>query len=263
MTEPVKKILAPGELPISLWHMIKNRRNPNAYYSPGVDRFFAVDNYDPYTANEIAQILSSKVPGIGVCVLNLDDPFLTNADCHKYTLKNKNIFFNGASILFARQFPALRKMASPLVTYVSEDLPLDYQDSERRAAFNELKEYAQYVIKAWHSAKLCDLHFNFMPMDDYTSAYYKDLIPEDFMVPADNTNTGVIETGLTKEIRKILYFSESVQEVKDNICNMWLENNVPLTANWRAMYYRLIGEEVPPVLASSEADVSRYSGYIL
>lgn len=252
-----------GELPISLWHMSRYRKNPNAYYSPGVDRFFAVDNFDPYTANEIAQILSSKVPGIGVCVLNLNDPVLTKDDCHKYTLKTKNIFFNGASILFARQFPALRKMAAPSAVYAGDDLPVDYQDQERSTAFFELKEYAQFVIDTWHAAKLCEMHFNFMPMDDYASAFYKGLIPEEMIVPVDNTNTGAIETGLTKEIRKILYFSNTVQEAKDSICKMWLENNVPLTANWRAMFYRLTGEPVPDELASSEVDITRYSGYIL
>lgn len=263
MTTPATRQLAPGELPISLWHMIKNRRNPNAYYSPGVDRFFAVDNYDPYTANEIAQILSSKIPGIGVCVFGVNDPFLTNGDCYKYTLKNKNIFFNGASILFARQFPAMRKLQTSQVVYAGEELPLDYQDPERAAAFDELRNYAQYVIKAWHAAKLCDLHLNFMPMESYAYSYYQGLIPNSFTVPVDNTNTGVVETGITNEIRKILYYSESLEEAKSNIQQMWLENNVPLTASWRGMFYRLIGEEVPAELVDSEADISRYSGYIL
>ena len=249
--------------PISHWHMTKHRRNSNAYFSPGVDRFFAVDDFDPYTAYEIGQILSSKVPGIGIAVLKVDDAVMSPESCHHYTMKIKNPFFNGAGILFARQFPALRKMAEPNAIFAGEALPLDYQDQERSTAFFELKEYAQYVIKAWHAAKLCEIHFNFMPMADYAIAYYDGMIPEDFTLPVDNSNTGVIETGLTKEIRKILYFSDSITEARESICNMWLQNNVPLTANWRAMFYRLIVEEVPDVLKSSTPDITRYSGYIL
>lgn len=263
MTQPTNSRQSPEETPISHWHMTKHRHNPNTYFSPGVDRFFAVDNYDPYTAYEIGQILSSKVPGIGIAVLRANDVMMTNTNCHHYSMKVKNPFFNGAGILFARQFPALRKMQEPNVIFVDGQLPLDYQNAERSQAFFDLKEYAQYVIKAWHAAKLCEIHFNFMPMHDYADAFYQGLLPENFTLPVDNSNTGVIETGLTKEIRKILYYSESLQEAKDSICNMWLQNNVPLTANWRAMFYRLISEEVPAVLKDSTPDITRYSGYIL
>ncbi len=250
------------ESPVGWWHMNRVKRNANAFYSPGVDRFFAVDSFDPYTANEIAQILSSKVPGIGVCILHKDDPLLNWDNCHEYTLINKNIFFNGASILFARQWPALRKMKDPSLKH-EPIMPLDYQDPERRAAFDELKEYSKLVIRAWHVAKLTEMHFNFMPLDDYASAFYYGVIPEDMIVPVDNTNTGNIETGLTKEIRRILYYSESVKEGLDSIENMWLQNNTPLTVNWRAMFYRLMELPVPESLASGEVDYSRYSGYIL
>ena len=247
----------------SYYHMnaFKRRSNANCYYSPGVDRFFAVDSLDPYTALEVAQLLSGKMPGIAVCVLGVNDAFMTNENCHEYTLQEKQVFALGASILFSRQIPAIRRFADNSVRHVGPTMPADYDNNENYEVFMKFKEYAQFVIQAWHSAKTCDMQFNFMPMEQYANDFF-DVLNPGFETPADNVN-GQLKTGITKEIKKILYYSNSAQEALDKIAQMWRENNTPLSVYWRQQFYNLLETDPPADLAVADVDTSRYSGYIL
>jgi len=244
------------------FHMnaFKKRSNANCYYSPGVDRFFAVDTLDPYTALEIAQLLSGKMPGIAVCILGVEDAFLTNDNCHNFTLSEKQVFATGASILFSRQIPAIRRFP-PNSVVKTESMPLDYKDNAHFEVFLQFKQYAQFVIQAWHAAKQCDCIFNFMPMEQYANNYFKDLNPG-FNTPADNVN-GELKTGVTNEIRKILYFSNTHSEALEQIAQMWRTNNTPLSQAWRTQFYNLLEIDPPTDLLNAEIDIERYSGYLL
>jgi hypothetical protein len=245
------------------FHMnrLGKRYNANCYYSPGVDRFFAVDSLDPYTALEVAQILSGKMPGIAVCVLGQDDVIMNNENCHEYTLEEKQVFALGASILFSRQIPAIRKFANPSVKHVGPQLPPDYDNNENGQIFMEFKQYARFVIQAWHAAKISEMQFNFLPMEQYNNDFFSALNPG-FETPADNVN-GQLKTGITKEIKKILYYSNSHEEALEKIAQMWRENNTPLSIYWRQTFYNFLEIDPPVDLATVGVDTSQYSGYIL
>lgn len=245
------------------FHMntFNKRYNANCYYSPGVDRFFAVDSLDPYTALEVAQLLSGKMPGIAVCVLGKDDVIMNNENCHEYTLEEKQVFALGASILFSRQIPAIRRFVDKSVKHVGPVMPDDYTNNENYNVFMQFKQYARFVIQAWHAAKTCDMQFNFLPMEQYANDFF-DVLNPGFNAPADNVN-GQLKTGITKEIKKILYFSNSHEEALDKIAQMWRENNTPLSVYWRAQFYNLLEISPPADLVNSDVDTSRYSGYIL
>jgi hypothetical protein len=245
------------------FHMNRyNKRfNANCYYSPGVDRFFAVDSLDPYTALEIAQLLSGKMPGIAVCVLGPDDAVMSNENCHEFTLEEKQVFALGASILFSRQIPAIRRFVNKSVRHVGPKMPPDYDNNEHYEVFMKFKQYARFVIQAWHSAKTCEMQFNFLPMEQYTNDFF-DVLNPGFETPADNVN-GQLKTGITKEIKKILYFSNSHEEALDKIAQMWRENNTPLSTYWRQQFYNLLEIDPPADLQVADVDTSRYSGYIL
>lgn len=238
----------------------KRRSNANCYYSPGVDRFFAVDCLDPYTSLEVAQLLSGKMPGIAVCILSTEDVFMTNENCHEFTLQEKQVFALGASILFSRQIPAIRKFAPNSIRQVTT-MPDDYASGDNLKVFIEFKQYAQFVIQAWHAAKTCDMQFNFMPMEQYAEDYFDALNPG-FEAPADNVN-GELRSGVTKEIKKILYFSNSHEEALAKIADMWRANNTPLSVYWRNQFYNLLEISPPADLVDSEVNIDRYSGYLL
>jgi hypothetical protein len=239
----------------------KRRSNANAFYSPGVDRFFAVDSLDPYTAYEIAHLLSSKVPGISVCVLRADDAWFDNTNCHEYTLKDKSILSPGNSVLFNRQIPLIRKLVDPSVIRVG-NMPTDYSNNENANAFKNLQEYAKFTIQAWHAAKICELYFNFMPMESYAIEFFNDTMPADFAVPVDGVN-GELKTGITKEIKKILYFSNSSDEALDAIANMWKANLTPMSLHWKDLFYKMLEIDQPADLKSAQQTTDGYSGFLL
>lgn len=238
------------------------RANANIYYSPGVDRLFAVDNYDPYTAMEIAQILSSKMPAIAVLILYKDElKEVNNGNCINYTIKNKNPIPGQAALLFSRQMPVVKKLLSPQLVLV-EDFPADFNYNENLNTFVLFSEYAKFVIRVWHTAKICDMTHNVLPMGAYNS-FLADVKPEGWTTPPDNVN-GDSNIGITTEIKRILYFSDNIEEALERIADMWRANNTPLSIHWRKQFYALIEEEQEPVdLQQSKLNMDNYSGYLL
>lgn len=245
------------------FHMngFKKRTNANAFYSPGVDRIFAVDAYDPYTAFEVAIILSGKVPGITVCILDTSEPWIDNNNCHKFTLKDKSILSPGSSVLFNRQNPLIRRLP-PNSLVEKESMPLDYIDNENYQSFLALQDYTKFVIHAWHAAKVCEVMFNFYPLETYAKDFLSDCIPESFDVRVDSGNAE-LRTGITKEIKKILYSSNNSNEALSAIEKLWKNNTTPLTTYWRDMFYKAISMPVPETLLDTKVDLNNYSGWIL
>lgn len=242
-------------------NLFRKRSNANAYYSPGVDRFFAVDTLDPYSSLEIAQILSSKVPGIAVCLLAVDDLWFDNETAHLHTLKDKNVFAIGASILFSRQMPTVRKF--PPSSVIKVDGPTeDFKDNDNTVTFQALQEYARFVIQAYHASKTANMYFNSLPMEYYAKELLSGQVPPEFEIPVDNVN-GALQTGIHREITKILYTSNNSNEALERINIMWRENNTPLTIYWRAQFYNLIDVPQPAEFEQGQIDLERYSGYIL
>lgn len=239
----------------------KKRSNANAFYSPGVDRFFAVDSLDPYTAFEVAQILSGKMPGISVCVLSGDDAWFDNNNCHEYTLAVKSVLMPGNSVLYNRQIPTIRKIPPRSIAHVG-GMTADYTDNNNYQTFLEFKLYAQFVIQCWHSAKICEMYFNFAPMEMYTQDFFGDAVPTDFATPVDNVN-GQLKTGITKEIKKILYDSNSSAEALATIADMWRKNLTPLSVHWKDLFYRSLTIDPPADLKSADANIEQYSGFLL
>ncbi len=240
----------------------KRRPNANVYYSPGVDRLFAVDNYDPYTALEIAQILSSKMPAIAVLILFRDEIVgVHNGNCTSYTIRNKNPIPGQAALLFSRQTPVIRKLDSAQLVQV-EDFPADYNYNENLNTFVLFSEYAKFVIRAWHTAKICEMTHNVTPMTAFDS-FLADIKPAGWATPVDNAN-GASKCGITTEIKRILYFSDNIEEALERIADMWRANNTPLTMHWRKQFYALLEESTEPNdLQQSKLNLDNYSGYLL
>lgn len=249
----------------------KRRLDANVYYSPGVDRLFAVDSYDPYTSLEIAQILSSKMSAIAVLILSNDEITEVNNDnCTNYTIKNKNpipsqiVLGSGAypaPLVFSRQMPVIRKLDSAQLIQVN-DYPLDYKNEKNLKTFMLFSEYAKFVIKSWHAAKICEITNNITPMCSYNT-FLSDIKPNNWETTPDNAN-GNSKVGITTEIKRILYFGNNINEALEQIANMWRENNTPSTLNWRKQFYALLEDiEEPKDLQQSKSNLDKYSGYLL
>jgi len=227
---------------IANFHMngFRRRSNAHAYYSPTVDRFFAVDTFDPYTALEVAQILSSKMPGITICILQGTDVVMDNANCINYTIEEKNLTVGSANVLYGRQTPSLTKI--PLGVNIVKLGPtplLDFDTPDQYNKFLEFHEYAKFCIRAWHAAKLTDAINNILPMEDYTSLID---VPAGFNVPADSTNSGM-DISYKTAIKRILYNSNSVDHALAEIYAMWSKNLTAITIPHKRFFYSML--EIP------------------
>lgn len=244
-------------------NQFQRRVNANVYYSPGVDRIFAVDTLDPYTSLEIAQILSGKMPAIAVLVLSKNDTMdINNFNCIEYTIKNKNPVVGHAALLFSRQMPVLRRFENNELIKETA-FPPDYDNNENLNTFLMFHEYAKFTIRAWHAAKTTDSIHNWLPMNRYAQDFFLDCLPQDFSTPHDNLNSAS-SIGVIAEIKKILYFSDSIEEALDQIADVWRNNDTPLSQHWRQRFYALLeGPEPPADLKNSTGDQDRYSGFLL
>jgi hypothetical protein len=213
------------------------RVNANIIYSPGVDRIIAVDSYDPFTAVESAQILSSKISLlVGVLTKN-DDMEINNYNCLEYTLKEKNAMVGTSSILVSRQSPVFKRIQGGVVKVGK---PIEYADGERREVLLQLHEYAKFVIQAWHAVKVLDLVFNIFPLGVYADDYFDNSMPAEFKAPHDNTNIPT-NTGVKQEMKKILYRANTPAEALQQIENLWV--SVPDAVLYRNAFYQVM--EIP------------------
>lgn len=248
---------------IKWFHMNSgNRVNANAYYSAGVDRIFAVDNFDPYTSLECAQILSSKMPCIAILILNRNEiTGINNANCFNFTVQNKNPNRLGSALLSSHHWPVIRKMTEPQLIF-TEDWPEDYRPGTRNhEIFLEFHNYAKFVIRAWHAAKICEMAHNVFPMDLYKNKLFRGIAPDDFRAPIDADNE---EFGITDRIRQILYFANSIRDALDQLEAFWLNFNTPFSERWREFFYYLLESvEEPESLKSLRKNIENYGGYLV
>lgn len=233
---------------IANFHMngFRRRTNANAYYSPSVDRFFAVDTLDPYTALEIAQILSSKMPGITVCILQATDVVMNNIDCVNYTIEEKNLTVGSANVLYGRQTPTLIKIPFGTNIVKPATTALDFDTPDQFNKFLEFHEYAKFCITAWHAAKITDAINNILPMEEYVSLID---VPAGFQVPADSTNS-TSSLSYKTQIKRILYNSDSVEQALADIHTMWSTNMTAITIPHKRFFYSML--EIPDPDAGTE-----------
>jgi hypothetical protein len=215
------------------------RVNANIIYSPGVDRIIAVDSFDPFTALEAAQILSSKLPLlVGVLTKN-DDMEINNENCIEYTVKEKNVMVGFSSILVSRQTPIFKRIQGGIDRV---GLPVEYQEGERRDILLQLHEYAKFTIQAWHAIKILDLIFNIYPLGHYADDYFDNSIPQEFKTPYDNTNIPT-ETSVKQEIKKALYRCGTPAEALEAIADIW--TTVPDAVLYRNAFYQVLDIPLP------------------
>ena len=256
---------------VSFFHMNAWKRRPNAniFYSPGVDRCFAVDTFDPYTAFDVAKILSSKMPAIAVIVLHFEDRTdVNNGNVTDFTITDKQVIGGAAGLLFSRQTPVFRKMQKPVLEFC-ESMPLDYMPgSNGYDTFMKFSEYTKFVIRCWHATKLFDMVHNFLPMEEFANEYLSGEVPDDMCLPADSSNTTTSDLGPKNEIRRILYNADSIDEAMSKIADMWRNNNTPHSFPMRKMFYVILNHPDYPEpedlgQSQSDTDLTHYSGYLL
>jgi hypothetical protein len=99
-------------------------------------------------------------------------------------------------------------------------------------------------------------------MAQMTNNFFQNEMPDEFERPADSVN-GNTKTGITQEIRRILYYSLDQDEALASIEQLWLTNNTPHSRFWRAMFYNILGMPIPDSIQSTDFNLDQYSSYLL
>lgn len=214
-------------------------------YSPGLDRIIFVDQFDPYTAVETAQILSSKI-SLVVGTLKNEPEFKHN--CLEYTLKDKNIMFASSSIFYSRQWPSFRRLNS---TVEHVGWPDDYVEDVAKESLNDLQEFAIFVSKCVKAVRITNLIFNVLPSSHIINEL-NGVDTSGLHVPVDQTE---VEEGVSVTILRLLYKAKDKKHAIKLINEFW--SKVPDVVLYRNQFYQMIGEE-----QSDDLKANRFSGRV-
>lgn len=217
------------------------KRNSYALFSPGIDRFFLVDSYDPYIMLETSRVLSSKISNI-VYILDKDTPEMDNSNCLLFTTKHKmdEKFHGGPTASSHKQSSFMIKIRPDIM--ISTSWPIDFVDPMRKQALINLQEYALFALRVVHSITAAMALRNSFPDRYYMDAYFKDQCPQDFVVRSDTTSS---PNGIEHEIKKILYYSSSVEDAIESIHNTWREFSQEDVFGSRQLFYDFLGIKQP------------------
>jgi hypothetical protein len=221
-----------------------NKPNSYAIFSPGVDRFIVVDNYDPWMLYETGKVLSSKVSNM-VYVLDQVTPDMNNETCLNFsTLHKKNEKSYGSPIIMAhRQSASLSKIPKDMVVNVG--WPSDFSQGERKDMLVKLQEYTLFSLRVIYAVTLSVNFRNFFPEKEYLDVFFHNQFPSDFKVHYDTTTA---EQGIIAVIKTILYDSDSVETALLAIHNAWIQHSINDPSGTRQLFYQILGIRQPDEL---------------
>lgn len=220
------------------------KENSYTIFSPGIDRFLIVDNYDPWIVYETGKVLSSKVSNI-IYILDKHTPEMSNETCLNFsTLHKKNESGWGSpNIMTHRQSVTMSKIPSDVV--LERGWPVDFVTDERRQILLTLQEYALFSLRAIYAITLSVNYRNFFPEKEYLDVFFHNQFPKDFKSRHDITKA---EQGITAVIKTILYESNSIEEALELIGQSWLKYAKDDPSGIRQSFYKILGLEQPSEL---------------
>ena len=213
-----------------------NRKNYGIYCQV-FDRWLIIDQYDLWTTLQTARVLSSKIASM-VYVLPASIGKVTNNNCLHFMLFDKTRQKKGGvADLIAGQLPMVRIIDNPLqLDY--QGLPEDYKYGEAAEMLAKIKAYADYTHKSMYAASVCNVAANFH--DNNTVA--QEFLPKEWLDTVSSyADRSDFTSGITQEIKKILYFSQTLEEAKSKIDAIWGDNYQKVW--WMADYYYTLIDE--------------------
>lgn len=221
-----------------------NKQNSYTIFSPGIDRFLIIDNYDLWMVYETGKVLSSKVSNI-VYVLDKDTPNMNNQNCLNFSTlhKKKESGYGGPMIMSHRQSTSMSKIPADMVLEVG--WPIDFSSEERKQVLLKLQEYALFSLRTIYAITLAVNFKNFFPEKEYLDLFFHNEYPKDFKIRHDTTSA---ENGMIISVKKILYESDSVGSALLSIKNLWLTHSQDDPSGTRQLFYHLLGIHQPEEL---------------
>jgi len=215
---------------------VNNNPKKNGIYCPVFDRWLLVDDYDYWVTLETARTLSSKIATM-VYILPASPGAMTNDNCLNFSIFDKTSQKKGtAPDLINSQIPMLRVLNDPR-QLVDIGIPQDYKNDSGIDILNRLKEYADFTHKVMYATMLCKVVYNYHDNKTFTDEF----VPPEFV--ADVTpyyDRSDLSDGVLNSIKKIMYTSNTIDEAKTKISELW--NNNKKVWWMQPVFYRIIGE---------------------
>ena len=233
----------------SFYPLSWGKENSYVLFSPGIDRFILVENYDQWTLLETSRVLSSKISNI-VYVLDQPTAAFDNTNCLYYSTKDKikEKVYGGPTVMSHRQNSFMMKIRPESV--IKTTWPEEFTSPERKAALIKLKDYAEFCLRVIHATTLSVNFRNAFPEKYYLETYFKDEYPDNFTIRADTT---ACDDGMETTIKNILYSADSIDEALEQIHNAWRKYSQVDMQGYRQAFYYILGLKQP-------ADLENLSG---
>lgn len=179
-------------------------------FAPGLDRFILTDNTDFWITMQTAELLCSKLPTVMFIIPQTDMDNPTD-----YTLINKkNLKIGPSTITSARQYPQMKYHRNKNdVIYVGQPIDSNIED------ILKLTEFAKYVHDLSYSISITEQLYNPYNNSTFLEKYIGVENIDNLIHKHDRSNKNVF-----KLLRRTVYDSMNIDEIKTNITQIWLDN---------------------------------------
>jgi hypothetical protein len=231
-----------GSLIDSYYYNENGSLKKNAIYCQQIDRFIVFDSYNSQMSFETANILSSKIAST-VYLLPEEVTYMDNSNCINYTIFNKTVFKrSGVSDLIQSQTPTIKKLNPNNI--IKMDVPEDYKNPEGISQLIKLKEYADFVNKYTFAIEIANSKN--WKNNKYISETFFQKEWNNLLVTYE-VDTHEFDKSVYNEIKKILYFANSIDEARTDIYNFLfvaLKNNT-ISFSLTEWFFSLANEPNP------------------
>lgn len=209
----------------------------NGIYSPGLDRWLVLDEYDYWVTLQTAQVLSSKIATM-VYILPSDVGAMTNENCMNFAIIDKLDQKKGMGAdLITSQIPTVRILREKR-QLIDRGIPEDFKSLQGVTSLKNLKEYADFVHKCMYAIMLCSVYVNYHDNKTFSESFIPKSWLDQVWVYEDRSG---IENGALTEAKRILYMSNDIDEAKSRLQSLWEEASIKIS--WVGkFFYRILDE---------------------
>jgi hypothetical protein len=213
------------------------QRKRNGIYCPIIDRWLLIDEYDHSVTLETARILASKIAST-VFVLPNQEIGIDNDNCLNYTLFDKTVQKKpGGADLFTSQIPVTRTLKRNQIYDLG--IPEDFKSAHRLDALKKLKRYAHLVHRCMYAISIVDQNQGSYNNFKFSSDFFPEQ-QKNFEFYSDQSD---YQYGILSEIKKILYFSNEIDNALNSIKTLWDSQKRIMIVRFKDQFYSVFNEQ--------------------
>jgi len=217
----------------------------NGIYSPAIDRFILVDDYDYHVTLQTTELLTSKL-SLVAWVLPPGAEEMTNDNCLNYTFVDKTTIKVGQATMSQSRHITQIKFGNPENKIYNAGPNPAFAQGDSADTLGKLIEYANYVHTVSYAISIIEpfMATALSNTKRFGDAYVPSAWTANLELAPDRTG---LDKGILFELKHILYMSDSIEEATGAIIDVW-KNNPDDKAVVIYYFYYLLGVEIPEEL---------------